>query len=107
VAPDTTERPAVRDFYADVVDNAEALVAASEIEGIDKEIALLRVKFHDHIKEYREDYTLMLQSIELLVRAVVARYRMSPRNADALAASVANVLRQVGDELFPARVTDV
>ncbi|HYM15765.1 MAG TPA: hypothetical protein VEZ14_09405 [Dehalococcoidia bacterium] len=107
MAGETTERPPITDFYASVVDNAAALIEAHEIQGFDEELALLRVRFREVERKDGAQYQLMLKSVELIVRAVVARYRMSPRKAEQLGASIEDVLRRLGDELLPQPVTDV
>jgi hypothetical protein len=101
-------RPArkVARFYASVLDEAE-LVQALEPEGVDEEIAVLRVKLRAHLHDHPEDFRLMLRSIELIARAVAARYRMTPVRKDDLAASLAAALNEVGKQIFPERFADV
>jgi hypothetical protein len=93
-------RPAklARDFYARALSEAEQreFEAASEIEGIDGEIALLRLRLRETLSKHPEDMPLMLRGIELLVKAVSARYRLSKEDETNLSESIANVIRQVG-----------
>lgn len=82
----------VRPFYARVVDEAE-LREATDLQGVDQELALLRVKLREQIDANPKDLALMLKSVDSIVRAVSARYRMSAKRTDDLA----NALRAVGD----------
>lgn len=93
-------------FYASVVDEAE-LVEAQRIDGIDHEIALLRVQLRTALLADPADYKLMLKGIELIARTAAARYRMSPKSKQELADSIAATLDTFGEQLFPERFKDV
>ena len=95
-------------FYGSALDSAEQieLEAASDIEGLDKEIALLRMKLRAVLSERPEDLPLMLRSIELLVKVVSARYRLSKQAEEDLAGSLAGVIRGVGGLLIPEAFSD-
>ena len=97
-----------QDFYGSALDAAERieLEAASDIEGLDKEIALLRVKLRGLVSERPEELQLMLRGIELLVKAVSARYRLSKDAEEDLADSLGNVIRGVGGQLMPEAFRD-
>lgn len=90
-------------FYAGVLDRAERarLDEAAAIEGLDDEVALLRVRLRTAVERRPEDYALMLKGIALLVRAVAARYRLSPKARQDLAESLAATIEQIGAALFP------
>jgi len=93
-------------FYASVFDAAD-LVAASKLEGVDDELAALRVTLRDIVKEQRENYELMLKCAALVVRAAGARYRMSAKSKDELASAMAAVIEGVGVQLMPEEAVDV
>ena len=97
-----------RDFYGSALDAAGRikLEAAEEIEGLDREIALLRVKLHEVLTERPEELQLMLRGIDLLVKAVSARYRLSKQAEEDLAESIAGVIRGVGGLLMPEAFAD-
>ena len=78
-------------FYRSVVDQAE-LTSALEIEGIDEELAILRIQLKKLLKERPEDLPLLLKGLELLARTVSARYRMSPKSTEAFAQSLSETL---------------
>lgn len=92
-----------RDFYASALDAAErvSLEEALGVEGLDGEIAVLRVKLREALSARPDDLALMLRGIELLVKAVSARYRLSPKAEEDLAGSLANMVRGVGGQLMP------
>ena len=92
-----------REFYGSALDAAERieLEAASDVEGLDEEIALLRMKLRAVVSERPGDMPLMLRGIELLVKAVSARHRLSKQAEEDLAESIAGVVRGVGGLLLP------
>ena len=92
-----------RDFYAGALDAAERieLEAAAEVEGLDEEIALLRMKLRKALGKRPDDLPLMLRGIDLLVKSVSARYRLSKEAEQDLSDSIAGVLRGVGGLLGP------
>lgn len=94
---------AIANFYGAVVDRAERaeLDEAAGIEGLDDEVALLRVRLRRALRDRPEDYGLMIKGIALLVRAVSARYRLSPAARRDLADSLADTLDRLGRALFP------
>lgn len=91
------------DFYGSALDAAARmeLEEASEIGGLDSEIALLRMKLRDVLSERPDDLPLMLRGIDLLVKAVSARYRLSKEAEENLADSLAGVVRGVGGLVMP------
>jgi hypothetical protein len=84
-APVRSKRPA--SFYRQALTKAErlALPEAEEIEGLDQEIALLRVKLRT----------------ELLVRALTTRYRLPRQSQKDISEAIRVVLREVGGPLYP------
>ena len=113
------KRPA-KAFYASVVDDTAALIEANEIEGVDEELALVRVRLLEAMFRNRDgcvragpdrpeaaacddktQYELMLKSVELIARMVASRYRMSPRRKQDLVDHIAGTLRALGDQFLP------
>ena len=96
-------RRTVKDFYTVALKEAEqaALEDARELEGLDEEIAVLRVKLQTALSEHPEDYTLLMRGVDLMVRAVSARYRISGKGEDDLYQSVVGVLKGIGTVLLP------
>jgi hypothetical protein len=79
-------------FYADVLTAAEAmdLPAALRVEGIDGEIATLRLRLRKLLAERPEDMVLMLQAMSTLARMVTSKYRL-PASQDALRDALAGI----------------
>jgi hypothetical protein len=68
--------PAPRGFYVEALTAAErlALADAMQVEGIDQEIALLRLRLRSAIRERPEELPLMFKGIELLAKVIATRY---------------------------------
>ncbi len=94
----------VRNFYAAALTDAERLQLADarRVDGLDEEIALLRVRLRSALEKRPEDFDLLRDGIALLVRAVATQYRLSPRARKDLADRMAAVLNSVGDQILPA-----
>ena len=96
-------RVSARNFYRQALDQAERLdlEQAQEIEGLDDEIALMRVRLKRAVEEHPEDVQLVVKGLDILVRAVGARYRLSPKSRKDLAENLAAALNSLGDQLLP------
>ncbi len=96
-------RVTARNFYHGAVEEAERLdlERAQEIEGLDDEIALMRVRLKRAVEERPEDVKLLVKGLGILVRAVGARYRLSPKSRTDLAENLAATLNSLGDQLLP------
>lgn len=90
-------------FYRGALKAAERrlLEAAYDLEGLDHEAAVLRVKLRTAIAEDPENLKLMLLGMGMLVRLAAARYRMSPKARKDLADNLAAVLNSLGDQILP------
>jgi hypothetical protein len=77
-------RQTQRGFYAKALSEAEqiALSEAIQVEGVDEELALLRVRLREVIKNSAGDLPLMFTGIELLARVVATRYRLGKTGRD-------------------------
>jgi hypothetical protein len=96
-------RVSARNFYGRALDQAERvdLKQAQGIEGLDDEIALMRVRLKGAVEKRPEDVLLLVKGVEILVRAVGARYRLSPKSRKDLAENLAAALNSLGDQLLP------
>jgi hypothetical protein len=96
-------RPTAARFYRSALNEAErlALSEAAEMGGLDDEIAVLRVKLRTAMEENPQDVKLMFKGVELLVKALAARYRLSRQAEDELSEKVEAVLRDLGAPLYP------
>ncbi len=96
-------RSSTAGFYRSALSDAErlALAEAAEMRGLDEEIALLRVKLRTALEEQPEDVKLMFKGLELLVKALSARYRLTQQAEAELSERVGAVLRDLGAPLYP------
>jgi len=96
-------RPAT-EFYAGALDEADRvrLSEAATVQGLDQEIALLRLRLHRVLSERPDDFALAVRAIELLVRAVSAAGKLSPAQhhdvLEQLSAEVGGLLSLLADE---------
>lgn len=84
-------------FYARVLDEAEKLdmETASDVDGIDDEIALLRVKIKSILEREPENIELIMQATNTLARLVRTRYNITREQGKGLKESIGNVLREI------------
>jgi hypothetical protein len=94
-AATTTPRPA--SIYEAVLDESdrEAYRAALGVEGIDHEIALVRMRVRRVLKEEKADLVALGRALTVLARALVARMKLDP---DAMA-QVEDAVRRVLAEM--------
>lgn len=86
----------VRGFYDTVVENEALLEKARQMEGLDEEIAVLRLYLRTAIDEQPENASLILKTMGLLVRAIAAKYRTSEKAKEQLSEAIAAVLEEIG-----------
>jgi hypothetical protein len=98
-----TGRQRAKGFYDDAVSEAEQveLPEARQMEGLDEEIAVLRVRLKQTLKDHPCDLQLIAKGVDLLVKAVAAKYRLSPKAQRDLSDSIAGVVRGIGAVLYP------
>ena len=84
-------------FYSRVLDESERieLEEAGYVEGIDEEIALLRVKLRDLVENYPDNLELHLEAANTIARLVRTRYQISKEQKKSLKEAIANVLTEV------------
>jgi hypothetical protein len=104
-APRPRRPRSLRGFYARAISEAEreVLELAHGVEGLDEEIALLRMKIAATLSERPQDMELLAKGLNLLVRAVSARYRLSGQASDDLYKNLVGVLKGMGEQVFPER----
>lgn len=84
-------------FYRKVLDEAEQidLEVASDLNGIDDEIALLRVKIKEILERDPENIKLIMEATSTLARLVRTRYNITHEQSKGLKEAIGNVLRGV------------
>jgi hypothetical protein len=90
-------------FYEEALTGAERLnlPEARQMEGLDEEIAVMRVRLKRALEERPEDMQLIAKGLALLVKAVAAKYRLSPKARKDLSDSIAGVVEGIGAALYP------
>lgn len=101
--PEPTPGPNARQFYSQALREAEQLLLAQakEVDGLDQEIALFRVKLRQSLTQEPGDYERLLKVANFLVKALSTRYRISRQGEEDLYQSVLGVLKGIGGVLFP------
>ena len=96
-APKGNQNARKHGFYSKVLDEAERLdfELASGVEGIDDEIALLRVKIKSLLENDPENIKLIMQATNTLAGLVKTRYNISKEQRKGLKEAIGNVLRDV------------
>lgn len=86
-----------RGFYSRALDEAEKLELeeASRIEGIDEEIALLRLKLRDLLEEQPERIDLHFEAANIIARLVRTRYQITKEQKKSLKEAIQKVLTEV------------
>ena len=84
-------------FYSKVLDEAGRIdfELASGVEGIDDEIALLRVKIKSLLEHDPENIKLIMQAATTLAGLVKTRYNISKEQRKGLKEAIGNVLKDV------------
>ena len=88
-------------FYEEALTEAERLrlPRAQGLEGIDDEIAMLRVRLLGYAQKNPEKLEMLMRGVALLSRAVAVRYRLSPKSQQDLTASIIGVVEGLGGGL--------
>jgi hypothetical protein len=90
-------RNKARGFYSRALDEAEKLEfeQASQVEGIDEEIALLRVKLKELVERQPDRIDLHFEAANTIARMVRTRYQISKEQKRSLKEAIAKVLTEV------------
>ena len=96
-APKGNQNARKHGFYARVLDEAEQLdfELATGVNGIDDEIALLRVKIKSLIEHDPQNIKLIMQATNTLARLIRTNYNISKEDKKGLKEAIGNVLRDV------------
>ena len=96
-APKGNRNARKRGFYSRVLDEVEKLdfELATGVNGIDDEIALLRVKIKALLEHDPENIKLVMQATNALAGLVKTRYKISKEEKKGLKEAIGNVLKEV------------
>ncbi len=89
--------PEEASFYDRVLDEAEKLdfELATDVNGIDQEIALLRVKIKSILQDDPNDIKRVIQVTKVLERLVRTRYDITKEQRKGLKEAIGNVLKDI------------
>lgn len=90
-----------QDLYDEALDAAERLrlPRAQSTEGLDSELALLRLRLLRAAKRDPDNLERLLKGAGIIVQAVSARYRLSPKSSNDLGEAVTEVIQRIGGAL--------
>ena len=96
-APKGNQNARKHGFYSKVLDEAEQLdfELATGVEGIDDEIALLRVKIKSILEKDPDNIKLIMQATNTLAKLVKTKYNISKEDKKGLKEAIGNVLRDI------------
>ena len=96
-APKGNQNARKHGFYSKVLNEIEQLdfQLATGVEGIDDEIALLRVKIKSILAHDPENIRLIMQATNTLARLIRTKYNISKEDKKGLKEAIANVLREI------------
>ena len=93
----STQKNKKQGFYSKVLDEAEKLSfeEARDIEGLDEEIAMLRVKLRELIENDPDRFDLHLKVTNTIARLVGIRYDISKEQKKSLKEAITKVLTEI------------
>lgn len=96
-APPGNQNARKHGFYSAVLAEEELadLAQAVEVEGLDEEIALMRVKLKSVLRHDPENTALIMEAVKTLSRMVRTRYNISRSDKKGLKEAVGNVLKDI------------
>ena len=96
-APAGNQNARKHGFYSRVLDEEERLdfEQATRADGLDEEIALLRVKLKSVLRHDPENMKLITQATDALVRLIKAKYNIGKGDRKGLKDAIENVLKNV------------
>ena len=102
-APPGNQNARTHGFYSRVLDEKEQrdYERATEVEGIDSEVALLRVKIQSLIARDPENVRLINQVTNTLARLIMTKYSISKTDKQGLKEAIQNVFKDIA---FPLGV---
>ncbi len=94
------------DFYTEILDKIEKrdFKAAADIEGLDNEIALLRVKIKEVLDNDPEDIKTILAAVNLLTKLIKTRNAIFKDEKKGLGEAIGNIIKDIGVPLGVASI---
>ncbi len=100
-APKGNQNARKHAFYSQILNESQKiqLKEAHAVEGIDEEIAILRVKFLTLMREHPDRIDLQTTAANSIARLVTTRHIISRNNANGLKAAITKVFDEIGAPL--------
>ncbi len=97
LTPKSKPRRRRESFYSRVLSEAESanLEEAARMEGLDDEIALLRLKLRELVERHPEDIKIQMEAASTLARLASTRYRITTEQKESLKQAIARTLIEV------------
>ena len=97
MATKTRAKDSQRGFYRRALDEAERIEfeEASQVEGLDEEIALLRLKLRELVERQPDRIDLHLEAANIIARLVKTRYQITKEQKKSLKEAITKVLTEV------------
>ncbi len=86
-------------FYERAIDEAgrDDFVEALALDGLDEEVAILRLHLRRLLTDSPEDAKVIQAGVRLLINALLAQRRLTDREAEGIGEAVAAVMERFGD----------
>jgi len=96
-APRGNQNARKHGFYSNVLSEAERqdFEQATSVEGVDDEIALLRVRIKSVVANDPDNIKLIMQAICILARLLGAKNNIDKKDKQGLKAAIGNVLKDI------------
>ncbi len=96
-------------FYEHAMSEAETeyLKRATNMDGLDDEIAVLRAKILTALEDRPDDLPLLMKGIAALSRTLAAHHRLGGKAQDDLFDNLVGTLRGLGEQIFPGPEDDI
>ena len=96
-APTGNQNARKHGFYSQVLDEAAKLKfqQASEVEGLDAEIAIIRFKLGELLEKYPDRLDLQFKAASILARLISTRYNITAEQKKNLSDAILTVLKDV------------
>jgi hypothetical protein len=91
------KKSTVSDFYQKVFDESVRLDfdAAADVNGIDDEIALIRIIIKNYMEKHPDDIRLIIQAANALARMVKINYTLKHDQKNMLKEGISNVIKEM------------
>src|ERR1035437_8913964 len=96
-APRGNQNARKHGFYSDVLDENQLqdLEQLDEVEGLDDEIALLRVKIKSLVRKDPDNIALIVRAVESMGRLLKIKYNLGKNDKPGLTDAIGNILKGV------------